>query len=257
MMKLIHSIASFFPKVIFLLLLTAISSTGWTEEQAKPSELLPYEATYTASLSGIPVNGSAERTLKKNSDNSWSLTFKADMLLYSFTEESRFRFHNGQIEPESYNMQKGALGRKQSAEISFDWGSKTANSRENDERWKVPLQKADLDRISYQQQLQYDVSRGQKEFSYNIISEDERDTYTFQPDGEEILETPLGPLATVRLKMVRKNNKRQTWIWLAKDWNDLLVQLKQTEKGKDYVVSIRDATVDNKVVKGKRTTASM
>ncbi|CAM3566703.1 DUF3108 domain-containing protein [Parendozoicomonas haliclonae] len=240
-----------------LVMQSPISLAKETAATAQPvAELKPYSASYSATMSGIPVNGNAERTLSQNPDGSWTLSFDAEMLLYSLTEKSRFRFANGQIQPEAYRLQKGALGRKDTATVEFDWGKKIANSRENKDSWQVNLSPADLDRISYQQQLQLDVAKGLKEFSYQVIDEDEKDNYRFRIDGEELLETPAGPLKTVRLVMVRDNNKRQTTLWLARDWNDLLVQLKQTEKGKDYIVTLKKAVVDNKTVTGQKSPGS-
>ena len=218
---------------------------------AEQAQLVPYVANYSATLSGVPVNGKAKRTLVHNSDNSWTLSFNANMLIYSFDEESQFHFNNGKIQPQRYALEKGALGKGKSVSIAFDWGKKFAQSRENQKSWTVSLQPDDLDSISYQQQLQYDVSAGLKTFHYNVIDEDERETYSFAVDGEEVLQTPAGNLNTVRLKMVRKNKKRETFIWLAKDWNDLLVKLKQTENGKDYIVTLADGTVNGKTVQGK------
>ncbi len=215
---------------------------------AAEASIQPYRASYSATLSNIPVDGKAERKLIQNSDGSWTLSFEADMFLYSFSEVSHFRFTDGLVRPTSYQMKKGPLGKKKTAEVAFDWSKKIADSREDSDRWKVSLKPSDLDQISYQQQLQYDIKSGRKEFSYSVIDEDERDLYTFRIETEEILETPAGKLSTVRLKRVRDNNKRQTWIWLAKDWGDLLVQLKQTEKGKDYIVTLRQATVAGKEI---------
>ncbi|MCL6270668.1 DUF3108 domain-containing protein [Sansalvadorimonas sp. 2012CJ34-2] len=242
---------SFFQRLLTPVSLALFVFTQQSFAEIKATEvkkLQPYKASYSATLSNIPVDGKAVRTLTQNKDGSWILTFKADMLLYSFSEESHFRFKDGEIQPFSYLREKGALGRKNTSEITFDWGKKIADSREDSDRWKVTLKPEDLDRISYQQQLQYDLSNGKKEFTYNVINEDERDQYTFKIEGEEILETPAGRFATVRLKMVRDNNKRQTWIWLAKDWDDLLVQLKQREKKKDYVVSLRQAEIAGKEI---------
>lgn len=243
MMKLNSALAA-----VSFCILTASSSL-----YAAGTKLIPYETSYSASLSGAPISGNAKRSLIQNKDGSWTLSFRADMLIYSFDEESRFRFNSGKIQPESYSLEKGSFGRKRTSAVQFDWGSKFANSERDKKSWKIPLVTNDLDKISYQQQLQYDVSAGLKNFSYAVIDKDERDTYTFQVDGQEILETPIGKLDTVRLKMIRDNNKRQTWIWLAKDWGDLLVKLKQTEKGKDYIVTLENGTVRGQAIEGKKT----
>ena len=46
-------------------------------------------------------------------------------------------------------------------------------------------------------------------------------------------------------------NKRVTELWFAKDWDYLLVQLRQVETdGKEYVIVLQEGTVDGKTVKG-------
>ncbi len=246
-------------------LLYASTTPGTSPPKTPASKpLQPYSAVYSAELSGVPVGGEAERTLTHNSDGSWTLHFKAEMLFYSFEEESHFTLADGKIKPSSYDMSKGALGRKKTAAIKFDWGKKIADSRENKKNWQVPLQINDLDKISYQEQLRLDAnalpappkkdktqSLSSQGFRYFVVDEDERDDYLFRVDGEETLNTPAGRFNTVRLKRVRESKKRETWIWLAPEWDYLLVQLKQTEKGKDYLVSLKQATLADRPVKGQ------
>jgi hypothetical protein len=46
-------------------------------------------------------------------------------------------------------------------------------------------------------------------------------------------------------------SKRITELWFAKNWDYLLVQLRQVETdGKEYVIVLQDGTVDGKPVKG-------
>jgi hypothetical protein len=48
-------------------------------------------------------------------------------------------------------------------------------------------------------------------------------------------------------------NKRITEMWFAKDWDYLLVRLRQVEKdGKEYNIMLLDGTVNGKAVKGNR-----
>ena len=206
-----------------------------------------FEASYSATMGNVPVDGTAERKLVKQPDGTWQLTFNAEMLFYSFSEQSRFKLdENNRIQPISYQLSKGALGKNRQASVNFDWKRKQADSREDNDQWALAIQPGDLDKISYQLQLQEDMRQGRKDLHYLVVNEDERDDYQFLVEKEEILQTPLGEINTVRLKMQRDNNKRQTWIWLAKDWNYMLVKLRQVEKNKDYVINLKSASIDGK-----------
>ena len=179
-------------------------STAVAASLAKAETLQPYQASYTAEFDGLPVKGEAERSLKKNNDGSWSLDFEASMLVFSFTERSRFQLVDGKVRPLTYNMRKGSFGKSRTSAVTFIWDKKQADSSEKDRHWTLALKRSDQDKISYQQQLQLDLNSGKQQFSYPVIDGDERDDYTFQLDGEETLTTPLGQLDTVRLKRIRE-----------------------------------------------------
>ena len=213
-----------------------------------------FEASYSATMGNVPMDGTAERKLVRQPDGTWQLTFNAEMLFYSFSEQSQFTLdENNRIQPISYQLKKGALGKDRQASVKFDWKRKQADSREDNDQWKLAIHPGDLDKISYQLQLQEDMRQGRKDLHYQVVNENERDNYQFLVENEETLDTPLGPIKTIRLKMQRDNNKRQTWIWLAKDWNYMLVKLRQLEKNKEYVITLKEASVEGKALKPTQT----
>ncbi len=226
------------------------TTTTTTGTPAPAPDLVPYTANYTASMSGFPVTADVQRTLVQNRDNSWTLSFNAKILVFTLKAKSRFQYDGGQIQPSAYKMRVNAFGSRDSAELIFDRAKKIISSREKKKRWQLDLQKADLDYVSAQQQLQMDAIKGLKAFNYHIIDEDERDNVQFRLEGEEIIKTPVGSLNTTRLKLVRDDDKRQTWLWLAKDWHDLPVQMKQVEKDKEYRIILDTAVFGNKTIQG-------
>ena len=231
-----------------LLIFTPI--TGMAATQAPQA----FEASYSATMGNIPMDGTAERKLVRQPDGTWQLTFNAEMLFYSFSEQSQFTLdENNRIQPISYQLKKGALGKDRQASVKFDWKRKQANSREDNDQWELAIQPGDLDKISYQLQLQEDMRQGRKDLHYQVVNEDERDDYQFLVENEETLQTPLGPVKTIRLKMQRDNSKRQTWIWLAKEWNYMLVKLRQVEKNKEYVISLKEASIEGKALEPTHT----
>ncbi|MCK5894871.1 MAG: DUF3108 domain-containing protein [Endozoicomonadaceae bacterium] len=244
-----HLVLNHWLTLLTLLMLPTASAASIANTATSREELQAFDASYTVTINNTPMPGTAERKLVKQPDGSWQLTFTSNMLFYNFSEQSRFNLDNNhRIQPISYQQIKGALGNNKQASINFDWQRKQADSRENKEQWKLPIQLGDLDKISYQLQLQEDVRQGRKNLHYQVVNEDDRDDYQFLMENEEILETPLGSIKAVRLKMQRDSH-RQTWIWLAKDWNYMLIKLRQLEKNKEYVITLTEASIGGKPLK--------
>lgn len=242
------------PLLLITSLLTLLMlSTVNTANTAISRELQTFEANYIVTMSHIPVSSTAERKLIKQPDGIWQLTFNAEMLFYNLSEESHFRLDNGhRIQPISYRMSKTTLRKNKQVSVDFDWQRKRAGSHKNKSSWQFPIQTGDLDQISYQLQLQEDMRQGRKDLHYQIVNEDKRDDYQFLMEKEEIIETPIGAINTVRLK-VQRDQKRQTWLWLAKDWNYMLVKLQHSEKNKEYVITLKDAIIGGKELKLPQT----
>ena len=117
----------------------------------------------------------------------------------------------------------------------------------------MPLHAGILDKSSYQLALQKDVATGEDSLSYIVLDGDDLDTYDFRRLGDEVIETPLGTLNTVKVERVRDpgESQRKTTLWFAKDWGYLLVQLNQVERdGKEYTIMLQDGQVDGKKVTG-------
>ena len=86
------------------------------------------------------------------------------------------------------------------------------------------------------------------------MKKNKRESVSFKIDGQETLKTELGLIPAVRLKTLREDNKRQTWIWLAKDWEYLPVQIQQKEAATSYVMKLTAGTIKNTTLKGKSDT---
>ncbi|MNH11691.1 hypothetical protein D3C79_712130 [compost metagenome] len=110
-----------------------------------------------------------------------------------------------------------------------------------------------LDKSTYQLALQHDVAAGKKSVSYQVVDGDEIDTYDFRVLDSEKVTTKAGQVDAIKVERVRDptQSKRTTTLWFAKDWDYLLVQLRQVETdGKEYVIVLQDGSVDGKSVKG-------
>ncbi len=232
-------------------LLLALSLLAIPAVQA--AELKPFQASYTADWKQLPMSGSAERSLTKDADNVWTLSFKASMMIASLTESSTFTFKNDSLIPKTYTFERGGLGKTKKINLDFDWAANMVTGLENKTPVKVPLLSGMLDKSTYQLALQRDVAAGKKSMSYQVVEGEDVDTYDFRVLGSDKVQTKAGTIDAIKVERVRDptQNKRTTIMWFAKDWDYLLVALQQVETdGKEYNIMLQDGTVDGKAVKG-------
>ena len=97
-------------------------------------------------------------------------------------------------------------------------------------------------------QLRRDLIVGEDKFEYPVISRGKHQIYRYEFVRRETLVTPLGKLDTVMMRRLRENDMRVTNLWLAENWNFLLVKLEQIENKKDYSMLLKDAVIDDRKV---------
>lgn len=214
-------------------------------EQQMPK---PFHATYKAKFSGFTIE--ATRELGTHPNGEQELIFSASTWLAKLRESSRFNWSDGQLVPSQYQYHREGLGRSRDAVLEFDWDKHKVVNNVQDKPWRMDIPDGALDKLSYQLQLRSDLLNGKQTLQYNIADGGRLKTYLFEMVGEELLETRLGKLATVKIKKVRASGKKRvTYIWMAKHWDYLLVKLQQTEQdGKTYAIDLLRAEVDGKTV---------
>lgn len=203
---------------------------------------------YKAKLYGFNIT--VTNRLTKTADNQYDLLFKAESMIGSITEQSKMQWNPAQqnITPLHYSYARRGLSKDRTAELSFDWKNKTVTNNVQKTSWQMDIAQKVQDKLSYQIQMQQDLLNGQKNFVYQIADGGRLKEYKFVTVGEEMLDTPLGKVNTIKVKRSRENDERVTYAWLAKDWNYLLVRLQQEEKGDAYTIYIHKATLDGKTI---------
>ncbi len=227
----------------FTRLITAgLSLLGLLAGLCQAEQPQPFKAHYAAQLNGFKI--SASRELIEHSDGSQTLDFKADSLLAQLRESSRFDWQEQQLVPRAYEYHRTGLGRDRHASLSFDWTSQRVTNDVQNKPWRMDIPLQTLDKLSYQLQLRSDLLN-QRPLSYKVADGGRLKHYHFNVLGEEIIETPLGSLRTLKVQRLRDHDKkRQTYLWLACDWNFLLVRLQQRESnGKYYEINLSQAQV--------------
>lgn len=232
--------------LLFALALFALPSV-------QAADLKPFSASYTADWKQLPMSGTAERSLTANPDGTWTLAFKASMMIASLSEISVVRLDKDTLLPQSYTFERGGLGKAKKVDLDFDWSAKKITGTDRGDPVTLPLNRGVLDKSTYQLALQHDVAAGKKSMSYQVVDGDEVDTYDFRVLGEEKVATKAGSIDAIKVERVRDptQSKRVTVLWFAKAWDYLLVQLQQVETdGKEYTIMLQDGTVNGKPVQG-------
>ena len=228
-----------------ILLLSVFVSTHLFAEQKAP---LVFDNLYKAKLYGF--NLTVTNRLTKISDTEYDLLFKADAMLGTIIETSRMEWQpsKGAMRPLHYQYHRSGLGKKRKADLTFNWQDNSVINKVDNSRWQMKIVENVQDKLSYQVQMAQELSAGKKKFTYQIADGGELKEYSFEVMGEEILETPLGKVNTLKVKRSRSNNKRVTYAWVAPDWHYLLVRLQQEEGGKTNTIYITQAKIDGKVI---------
>lgn len=207
-----------------------------------------FDNEYKAKLYGFNIT--VTNRLTKTTDNQYHLLFKADSLIGNITEQSQMQWNPAQqtISPLHYSYARRGLSKDRTAELSFDWKNKSVTNNVQKTSWQMDIAQRVQDKLSYQIQMQQDLLNGKKDVTYQIADGGRLKEYKFLVVGEEMLDTPLGKVNTIKVKRSRENDERVTYAWLAKDWSYLLVRLQQEEKGETYTIYIHKATLDGKPI---------
>ncbi len=221
-------------------------------KQAESSLLKPYIAELKGSIRGLPMKASGSRTLQKNSAGEWELVFDADAGIFDIKESSSFHVDaKGHIQPGAYQFKRsGFIGGQKEESAEFDWDKSLVKWSKQDKQWAIALKSGALDNLSYQTQLRMDLAAGKTDLKYLIADDDEVYEREFSIVGEEVVHTEAGKLNTVKIKVNRDNDKRETYIWFAKDWDYFFVKLLQKEGSSEYTVEIKNASIDGKPIEG-------
>lgn len=219
---------------------------------AAATDIVPFTASYAADMRKVPVNGEANHSLAQNEDGSWTLNFHAGMYVARLTEQSTFILQEGRVQPLSYRYERRGLGRSRTTTTEFDRQAGVARGEHRGDAFELPLEDGLLDKVSYQYVLQRDLKAGKTEMHYRVVDGDDIEDYVFRVTGEQRVTTRVGQFDAVEVERVREEGaRRQTTLWFAKDWQYLLVRLKQIETdGQHYQIVLKEATLNGEPVTG-------
>ncbi len=145
-------------------------------------------------------------------------------------EQSNWKFVENRFIPQHYSYQHTGGKKDRFVEISFNWDKKQIINQVNDSTWFMETQVGILDKLLYQLTIMSDLKTGQVPDIYTIADGGKIKNYYFEYLGDEVVETPLGPLKTMKIERRKSNSKRKTWLWCAYDYHFMPVKVVITEK---------------------------
>jgi hypothetical protein len=111
---------------------------------------------------------------------------------------------------------------------NFDWGSQKLTMQNGKKTRTEPLEAGTQDLLSFMYQFMFVPPLEQMQLS--ITNGKKLSTYSYAFAGEETLSTKMGDLRTVHIFRTRGDSDEKTELWLALDYYNLPVKVRQTDK---------------------------
>jgi|MDSY01.2.fsa_nt_gb hypothetical protein len=240
-----------YTRTFFLLafIFASISNSVFAEsQQPYPEFNADYNATWTGGW--FPINVDAKRSLTYQEDGSAILKFEADSAIAGLEEISTFRFLEQTIQPLQYRYLRTGLFKEPDRNQIFNWQEKQIVNGDNQKVFEGHWNDLVQDNLSYNIQASIDLKLGKTQFTYPVFDRNKVKDFKFQLVGFESLKTKVGVLRTVKVEQIEsKKSKKKTYIWFAKDYDYLLVRLKQKQKdGQTYQIDLTYADINGKIL---------
>ena len=212
----------------------------------------PFNASYSATYNGMAVT--AERQLLQR-DSSYEEKMTLSSLLGSVRELSQFDLVDNRPRPLRSEYALSLFGMKRTEQQIFDWGTLVVDYQRDQKQRQIPVDLSCLDITTHRLALATDLRRNISDLEYCVIHRGKRKTYRYQLLGEMVLDTAVGPLNTFHIQRLRDDDdNRSTELWMAVDWDLLLVRLHQNEDDEEYLLELASAQVAGQEVTALPTT---
>lgn len=225
---------------LLIMLLMTLSGTLLAQQPKLPE----FEAVYDVYRSGIKI-ASTVRTFVRQQDGSFlyrsetnvtgiATMFRKDRII----EQSISSFVDGRVQPRQYLYEHTGTSRDRNVTIDFDWNANQITNSVNGAPWHMPATRGILDKLLYQYTIMLDLQQGKSSLSYIIADGGKEKTYRFEKLGEEILDTPLGKLNTIKMKRYRSDSDRESIFWSAPELGYMPIKLENIDDGVKTVAII-------------------
>jgi len=220
-------------KALTLALLTWAVLGLWAASARGAAEMtLPmFNAEYNLKRNGITL-GISTRSLSMAKDGTYiyASTTRATGIIAWFVKDqideySKWTFDGGRIRPLEYVYRRHGGSKTRDVNLKFDWQHHIVVNTIDGNPWRMQIPPDAQDKLVYQLSIMYDLMNGKKNLEYKLADGGKLKDYAFEIEGEEILNTALGKIKTVRIQRI--GDRRDTTVWCAPSLSYLPVRLEQ------------------------------
>ena len=222
--------------IIYLLITMAGTTFGHIARAQSP--LTPQTAEYQVNYGSIELGTAKYNLSPVNEAGIYQYHFNSNLSLLLLSDErnitSEFKLdenNNNQLLPLRYKQDRKGTGSDYMEQTAFARQQGKIYTRYKNQRNDFDYGKEIFDPLVIQLQLRLDLADHRETLEYSMIKSNKLDTYKFKIMGKEKIQLPSGSYDTIKLEVIRKSKKRQTFFWLAPDLSYLPVRLAHYKKG--------------------------
>lgn len=195
-----------------------------------------FRANYELTRGSLKIGNS---TIELSSDRNGAYTYTSRsqpvrwvswFLKDKLNETSRGIITEAGIRPDYYHYQRTGGSREREAKLAFDWERMVVENNVEDSPWEMSIPAGTIDKLVSQLAMMHALASGKQDITFNVADGGKLKEYRFKVVDEETLELPAGRFETIKITMLRDNNKRETYIWCAPALHYLPVRIWQREK---------------------------
>lgn len=230
-------------KNIFFHFLLIISFFMGTVSAVETNEFMDFDAVYDVYRGGLKIakmkrvltiNGIENSLYSETKTTGIVSLFRKDKII----EKSIWESSNGKLVPKFYEYLRTGSKKDRNVTVEFDWHKNQVTNSVNGDSWKMAATEGMLDKLLYQLSIMMDLKQGKSTLNYQIADGGKEKNYIFEVVGEEVIDTKLGELNTIKLKRKRNDSDRESIFWSAPDMHYLPVKIEITDDGDKTVVII-------------------
>jgi len=225
-------------KVLTILATLCIAATA-----AGEGELRPFVAEYHLTGGGIRI-ATVRMTLRRGPNNTYvyrSATepsglvalFRSDRIV----ETSIWRLTGENIVAMEYRYRRSGSEERR-VSVSFDHEASRVTTLTNGQPWSMDVPPGTLDKLLANLAFMLDLRQGKGGLRYPVADGGHLKEYQYTREGEERLETALGPLETVRYRRAKVGKRPKTKLWCAPELGWFPVRVERRDDGAAYQMSL-------------------
>jgi hypothetical protein len=233
------------PRGRFLLLgLGLLLLTAGALSQDNDAPPRPFVATYQLSRNDLPVGqtrlewqltpGGGYRYRARTEPRGPLALIREDLIL----EESRGHLIDGRPRPDYYQYRRTGTASNRHLELTFDWPQNRVRIAETRSHWSLTMPPETLDKLVQQWQVSRDLANGVRDPEYTVADGGRLKQYRYRTLGRERLDTPLGPMDTLKLERRKDNGAADYTLWLAEVLNYQPVRILRQHGEHTYLMEL-------------------